>query len=37
MAYTHIDPGWEIEVSAHYYFDKKTGRIMELIQLPREE
>ena len=37
MAYTHITPGWKIEVSAHYYFDKKTDRIMELIQLPQEE
>ena len=37
MAYTHITPGWEIEVSAHYYSDKKLDRVAELIQLPREE
>ena len=37
MAYTHITPGWEIEVSAHYYPDKKADRVAELIQLPREE
>ena len=37
MAYTHITPGWEIEVSAHYYSDKKSDRVAELIQLPREE
>lgn len=37
MAYTHITPGWEIEVSAHYYFDKNADLIAELIQLPREE
>ena len=37
MAYTHITPGWEIEVSAHYSFDKKADRVVELIQLPREE
>lgn len=37
MAYTHITPGWEINVSAHYYPDKKTDRVAELIQLPREE
>ena len=37
MAYTHITPGWEIEMSAHYYPDKKADRVAELIQLPREE
>ena len=37
MAYTHITPGWEIEVSVHYYSDKKSDRVAELIQLPREE
>ena len=37
MAYTHITPGWEIEMSAHYYSDKNADRVAELIQLPREE
>ena len=37
MAHTHITPGWEIEMSAHYYPDKKADRVAELIQLPREE
>ncbi|HJB70702.1 MAG TPA: hypothetical protein H9941_07775 [Candidatus Flavonifractor avistercoris] len=37
MAYTHITPGWEIEMSAHYYSDKNADRAVELIQLPREE
>lgn len=37
MAYTHITPGWEIEVSAHYYPGKKADHVAELIQLPREE
>ncbi len=33
----HITPGWEIEMSAHYYSDKNADRVAELIQLPREE
>ena len=37
MAYTHITPGWEIEMSAHYYSDKNADRVAELIRLPREE
>ena len=37
MAYTHITPGWEIEMSAHYYPDKNADRVAEPIQLPREE
>lgn len=37
MAYTHITPGWEIEMSAYYYSDKNADRVAELIQLPREE
>ncbi len=37
MAYTHITPGWEIEVSAHCYPDKKSDRVAELIQLTQEE
>ena len=37
MAYTHITPGWEIEMSAHCYSDKNADRVAELIQLPREE
>ena len=37
MAYTHIDPGREIEVSTRLYSLKNKDRVAELVKLPRTE
>ena len=37
MAYTHIDPGREIEISTRLYSSKDQDRITELVKLPRTE
>ena len=37
MAYTHIDPGREIEISTRLYSSKDHGRVAELVKLPRTE
>ena len=37
MAYTHIDPGREIEVSTRLYSLTDKGRVAELVKLPRLE
>lgn len=37
MAYTHIDPGREIEVSSRVYSSKGRDRVAELVKLPRME
>ena len=37
MAYTHIDPGVEIEVSARVYHSPDKARVFELVKLPLEE
>ena len=37
MAYTHIDPGREIEISTRPYSSKDQDRITELVKLPRTE
>ncbi len=37
MAYTHIDPGREIEISTRLYSSKDHDRVAELVKLPRTE
>lgn len=37
MAYTHIDPGWEIEVSTRLYQNGDKDRVAELVKLPCTE
>ena len=37
MAYTHIDPGREIEVSTRIYSSKDQDHVAELVKLPRTE
>ena len=37
MAYTHIDPGKEIEVSTRIYQNVDKARVAELVNLPRTE
>ncbi len=37
MAYTHLEPGKEIEVSAHVYSSPDKARVAELVKLPLEE
>lgn len=37
MAYTHIDPGREIEVSTRLYTLKNKARVAELVSLPRQD
>ena len=37
MAYTHIDPGREIEVSTRLYQSGDKARVAELVKLPRPE
>ena len=37
MAYTHIDPGREIEVSTRLYHGGDKARVAELVKLPRTE
>ena len=37
MAYTHIDPGREIEISTRLYSSNDQDRVAELVKLPRTE
>lgn len=38
MAYNHLDPGLELEVSEHIYFQYTTNSVMpELVKLSLEE
>lgn len=37
MAYTHINPGVEIEVSYHIYHSPDKSRVSELVKLPLKE
>ena len=37
MAYTHLDPGQELEVSARIYFSTAQMDISELVKLPPEQ
>ena len=37
MAYTHLDPGQELEISAHIYFSPSQTDISELVKLSPEQ
>lgn len=37
MAYTHINPGVEIEISGHIYYGEGDSSVAELVSLPMEE
>lgn len=37
MAYTHLDPGQELEISAHIYFSPAQMDISEMVTLPPEQ
>lgn len=37
MAYTHLDPGQELEISAHIYFSPSQMDISELVKLSPEQ
>lgn len=37
MAYTHIEPGVEIEISGHIYHEEGDPSVAELVSLPMEE
>lgn len=37
MAYNHLDPGQELEISEHIYFDYHNAEMAELVKLPPEK
>lgn len=37
MAYTHLAPGRELEISAHIYFSSAQADISELVKLSPEQ
>ena len=37
MAYTHLDPGRELEISAHFYFSSAQADLSEMVKLSPEQ